>query len=59
MPCLLLYTTMTLLARDHERSRDGALLKNAFTSTQMADDNGMDYKFSDKNEGMDWYQSGL
>ena len=56
MRCLLLRAAMTLLARGHERSRDGAPLKNAFTATQMADDNRMEYEFSDKNEEMDWYQ---
>ena len=56
MRCLLLYTTMTLLARGHERSLDGAPLRNACVETQMADDNRMAYKFSEKMGQIDWYQ---
>ena len=56
MRYLLLCAAMTLLLGSHERSRDGAPLKNAYTATQMADDNHMEYEFSDKNEEMDWYQ---
>ena len=35
---------------------DGVPLKNAYTATQMADDNPMEFKFCDKTDEIDWYQ---
>ena len=52
MRYLLLRIAITLLARDHERSWDGAPLKNAYTATQMLrpqKQHGI-YQYSDKNE---------